>query len=100
MGYNDQNYIFFLAETFQETQGADVTIKQKLMPLINLTFEENVVYKKQESMRVQRGDEFLGSLVSFFSHKVIDLLFGLYYISEVNHPGPHVIHRLCVPQKR
>lgn len=70
------------------------------MHLINLTFEENVVYKKQEGMRVQRGDEALGSLMHFFSHKVVDLLLGLLYIAEVNHVSLHAIYPLCVPQKR
>lgn len=70
------------------------------MDLICLTFEENVVYNKQEGMRVQRDDESLGSLVHFCSHKVVDLLLGLSYISKANHLGLHIIYPLCVPQKR
>ena len=69
------------------------------MDLINLTFEENIVYKKQEGMRVQRGEESLGSLVRFCSHEMVDLFLGIFYVSEVNHLGLHLIYPLCIPQK-
>lgn len=69
------------------------------MHLINLTFEEDIVNKKQEGVRVQRADEFLGPLLHFFSREVVDLLLVFFCISKVNHVGLHIIYALRVPQK-
>ena len=59
MGYTDKNYGFFFFSPWlkpvRKRKGKDYP-KQEFMQLISLTFEENVVNKTQDGLRVQVGD--------------------------------------------
>ena len=59
MGYTDKNYgffFFFFPWLKHVTQQVTHYPKQEFMHLISLTFEENVVDKTQDGLRVQVGD--------------------------------------------